>query len=325
MIVGLFRNNQPLTSVLLLLAGVVMWFPILRQPVYQHLQHAMPLFELFQHYLATTPLLANISALCLILAGAFILFLVFEKHDILTGRTYLPSLMYVTLMSCAPSLTTLHPIMLANVFLMLTLDPLISLYRNEAAYPQVFNIALLMALAVLCYFPAIVLLPLIWLGLIIYHPFNIREWIVGLMGIATPFFFVFVYYHWYDRLDGFWFDRVTYPILTSPHPGKINTSTFYLIAALFLLIVLSTVKVLEHFGTTSVKTGKTMGFMVWFILLSFVSVFIMPGWTIRDFSLMGIPFAIFIGNYFALARAKWLAELMFLFLIVAIVMVRVSA
>lgn len=308
----------------MLLFALALWlFPFFKPNVLAQ-DNLMPISQMVQDFLKGNFKLWYSFSVFIICLEAFLLYFIFEKHDILTGRTYLPSVMYITLMSCAPLLTSFHPIILANFFLIWALDPLISLYRNDDAYPSIFNISILFGLASLCYLPTVVLFPIIWIGLIIFHPFNIREWIISLIGLTIPYWFLFVYYYWNGQLENVWYNSITYPLMHSPRPKPIKAETIYLVIALLLLSALSTTKVLEHLGSTSVKTSKVMSFLFWFIVFGFLSSFLIPTWTIRDFTFMSIPLAVFIGNYLNLARAKWLAELLFGFLIFAIILLRFS-
>jgi len=304
--------------------ATALWIPSFLKPVSTPLTNLMPLSQLSYELLSSKPTYLLIFSLALICLEGFLLYFIFEKHDILTGRTYLPSVVYITLMSCAPLLTQFHPIILANLFLIWALDPLINLYRNEEAAPAIFTIALLFGLASLCYLPALILAPVVWAGLFVFHPFNLREWLVASFGILIPFWFAFAYYYWNDSLATNWFNMVIYPMLHAPRPKPIKKETIYLVMALLLLAVLSISKVLEHLGSTSVKTNKIMSFLFWFILFGFASAFFIPTWTIRDFSILAIPLAVFIGNYLNLARAKWLAELLFGFLLFTIIFLRIS-
>ncbi len=308
----------------MLIFAVALWvFPFIK-PNITPFENLMPISQFVNDFLKTNFKFWYSFSLLLLCAEAFMLYFIFEKHDILTGRTYLPSVVYITLMSCAPLLTSFHPILLANFFLIWALDPLISLYRNDEAYPLVFNISLLFGLASMCYLPTIILFPIIWIGLFIFHPFNFREWIISLIGISIPFWFLFVYYFWNNELEDAWYKSVLYPLMHSPRPKPIKNETIYLVISLLLLSALSTSKVLEHLGSTSVKTSKVMSFLFWFIVFGFLSSFLIPTWTIRDFTFMSIPLAVFIGNYLNLARAKWLAELLFGFLLFALLFLRFS-
>lgn len=284
----------------------------------------MPITEYIYSFIANKPQQQLIFSIILLYVEALMLYFIFDKYDILTERSYLPSLVYISLMSCAPLLTQFHPTLLANFFLIWAIDPLINLYRNEHAAAAIFNISLLVSLATFAYLPALVLFPVIWIGLFVFRPFNLREWLVAFTGIVVPFWFAFVYYYWNNQLSENWFNKIVYPLTQAPRPKPIKKETIYLVIALLLLMALSLSKVLEHLGSTSVKTGKVMSFLFWFMVFGFFSSFIAPTWTIRDFTFMAIPLAVFIGNYLNLARAKWLAELLFGFLIFSIILLRLT-
>ena len=321
MIVGLFRNNRPITLLFLPIAAIALWysdFSLSTKPA----GDGLFLYNWLLSICGTSLFVTQLVAVSLIIIGSILLYWILERNDILTNRNFLPSLMYIVLLSCSGALIRLHPALLANIFLILALNPLIALYRNEDAFTQVYNLGLFFGLAVLSYLPVLVLLPLIWIGLLIYHSFNYREWTVAIVGLLTPFLFLFTYLFWNDKLNSFYTNEILYSLAQNHTPSELAKNTYYLLIALLSLIGLSTIKVLEHSGSTAVKTGKTMSFLVWMIFFAFFTVLIMPTWTSRDFALMALPLSIFIGNYLSLARAKWMAELFFGFLLFSIILLR---
>ena len=166
--------------------------------------------------------------------------------------------------------------------------------------------------------------PAIWIGLLIFHSFNIREWLVVAFGIICPYLFVIVYYFCYDNLPEFWYNKIVYILSNSPDTGTIKSSMFWLLGALFFTITFSLVKAFETIGSGTVKARKAFIFLMWFTVFAFVSVFVAPTWTLKDFTLLAIPFTIFISNYFINITRNWMAEFIYAMIILCIIYVRIA-
>lgn len=325
MIVGFFKANQPLSVVFILILASALWAgPLIHVADYSW-PHSMPLFDaLYKNIKTQDSRIPYVIAILLICGGGLLLNFVVNENDVTTKRTAIPGLMYMTILSCSPNLTTLHPVLLANLFLILAYHRIINLYRASNAFAVIFDFSLLVSLASLCYFPVVALFPVIWIGLFLYHPFIWREWVIGLFGILTPYFFVFTWFFWYDRLDFFWYDKIIFPISHSNENTPIAKPTYYLIGTLFFTITFALVKTFDLFNSSTVKSRKALVFMLWFMLFAFLSAFISPSWTFRDFALLSIPLAVFISHYFVNITRDWMAEAIYLFLILSIIYVRLA-
>ena len=326
MLVGFFRSNQPLSYILLLLIAVALWWsPLLHIADYSW-PHGMPLFEaVYRNIKTQDSRMPYVLALSLLCSGGLLLNYVINENDITSKRTAIPGLVYVTMLSCSPSLTTLHPVLLANIFLILAYHRIVNLYRAQNPFAVIFDFSMLISLASLCYFPVICVFPVIWIGLFLYHPFVWREWVIALFGIITPYLFVLTWFFWYDKLELFWYDKIILPISLSEENTPITTPTYYLIGALLFTITFSLVKTFDLFSSSTVKSRKALVFMVWFMLFGFISAFISPSWTFRDFALMSVPLTVFISHYFVNITREWMAEAIYLLLILCILYVRIGS
>ena len=79
------------------------------------------------------------------------------------------------------------------------MDKFLKMGKSPNAIMMMFDIGMLIALGTLIYFPFIVLLVMLWLSLLLYRSFNWREWVSGLIGFLTIFFFIAVFYYWNDN------------------------------------------------------------------------------------------------------------------------------
>ena len=66
-----------------------------------------------------------------------------------------------------------------------------------------FDAALMLSLGSLFYFPTILLLPLVWVALNDFRPFQWREWAMPFIGVALPYLYLATWYFWNDELGAF--------------------------------------------------------------------------------------------------------------------------
>jgi hypothetical protein len=105
-------------------------------------------------------------------------------------------------------------------FIIWILSILFNLSTQENPKKNIFNLGLLMGVSILIFFPSFLFVLLVLFGLLIFRPFRIQEWIIMILGIVAPFYFVFAF--------GFLLDKVE--ILTMPsfylRMPKFNLSGF---------------------------------------------------------------------------------------------------
>lgn len=319
MLIRLFKPNNPAVALVFLpLAALLLWLPALLHPPLINLTNTMPLYELLVYPLTGHEVLALIIALIIVLAEAFLLNNMINEHEILERQTYLPALIYVVLMSCSRSLLTLHPLLFANLFILLSLDKLISTYRKDAAFAKVFEAGLLFSLASLFYFPVLFLFPSICAALLIFRPFIWREWVITCIGILLPYLFILVFYFWHDKVDYFWYEKILVPFFDRADEITRSRSFFFLIGSIGSVLFLAFMRLGRNLGTTKLKVRSSLMLFVWFMLFSVASVFITSSFSMRHFSFAIIPAAIFIANYFLTFKKIAGAEVLFLILIVFI-------
>ena len=325
MITSLFRSNQPFALFVLPVVTAVLWLPAFLHPQTISIEHAMPLYQLCCGWLTDDPLMASITGAVLVLGGGYLLNFLSNDHEVLPRPSYLSAICYVVLMSCAPPQLTLHPLVFANIFLMLAVHKLMNTYRRDNAFAQVFDAGFFIALGALFYFPSVVLFPVIWVGLGVMRAFNWREWVITLIGLMVPFLFVAVYYYWYDELQYLWEDKVRYPIANRFFQFKLTTPFTILLIMLGWVFLLSAGKLVTGIRVSKLKAKNSLLVLVWLSFFSAVSMLLAPTVSLTYYSFLAVPLSVFFANYLLLVRRIWWGELIFWLLAGAIAFNHVSA
>jgi hypothetical protein len=78
---------------------------------------------------------------------------------------------------------------------------LLKLYGSTTPKSLVYNIGLIVSSTVILYYAAIPFIFLSFIAIAIYRPFRVNEWLILLLGILTPFYFLAGYLFLKDQLE----------------------------------------------------------------------------------------------------------------------------
>ncbi len=318
MIIRFFKSNTASAFFLLPFIAIAIWVFGFVAPQPLTVNHAMPLYDLLAMPLAKIQWLSSLVALILVLAEAFILNYIVNENEVLTKKTNLTALFYLVFMSNNNAMLELHPLIFSNLFLLFALSKIFNSYRKDTAFSQFFDTGLLISIASLFYFPCIVFFPVIGISLIIFRPFNWREWAISFVGVLVPYIFVFTWYFWNNQLQSLFFDKFIFPMGFKRPSFDLSQSFYFLITVGWIIVILSFGKLFSGLGSGAQKTKKAITLTLWLFLFSILSLFLAPAVSTVYFSLLAIPAAIICSNYFLKQKKELWGEILFLLLLVGI-------
>ncbi len=318
MFIRFFKSNNASALLLLPLVAIVIWVFGFIHPIILPVKHAMPLYELMAGPLVNIPWLSTLIGLLLVIGEAFLLNFIINENEVLEKQNYLPALFYIVFMSNNNAMLTLHPLLFGNLFLLFALHKLLSSYRKDNAFSQSFDAGFLISIATLFYFPFVVFLPLLGVGLILMRPFNWREWIISFFGAAIPYIFVITFYFWNERLDYLFYDKMFYQFIREKPVIDFPNTFYFMLGIGWLVILFSIFKIILGVGIGSQRTKKSIIMLFWFLFFSALSILLAPEISTKYFSALAIPSAIFCANYFTNIKKSWWAEFLFLLLLASL-------
>ena len=283
--------------------------------------YSMPLYEMVTKSFGSIHFVANFIVFLLIATEAMLLNYIINENEILSKPSFLPALLYIVFMTTDNSLLMIYPLLFANFFILLAIHRLMSSYRKDTAFPNSFDASFLLSIATLFYFPCVVFLPILFIGFVLFRPFNWREWIISIIGIVLPYIFIFTYYFWSDMLD-LWSYKA---FLAHLHEQSllISSQNFYYVLSAVWVVVLFSLGKLFGGAEISQKSKKSMLLLIWFSLFGVVSILMISPISIRSFSVFAIPFSVFCANYFLKIKKGWWGELLFLLLLAVVFINRI--
>ena len=315
-----FRNLHPINLLLLAVYTV-----FLRIAILYNLPSVLNL-DLLESYTAIffkipvdglSPMANVFLAALIVFVQALIFNRIINNHGLLAKPSYLPALLYITGASLFMQFLLISPMLIGNFIIILIIDKFLKLAKTANAMSIMFDVGMLIALGTLIYFPFIMLLLMLWLSLLMYRPFNWREWISGLIGFLTIFSFVAVFYYWNDKLDRF--IDILQPLANKfPNKIQINLDDYLVLIPVGIIMILAAIQLRENFYRSFISTRKAFQMLFFRFIVSMLSFYTKPGVTVAHFLLCVAPGAVLLAYYFSNAKKRWVYESLFAILVVCI-------
>lgn len=144
-------------------------------------------------------------ALLLALIQAFYLNHLVNNQRLTARQGFLPALSLLLVASAGTPFSMLSAPLVGSTFLLLALGQVVSLQDKEAqTMAVVLDAALLIAVAALFYLPYIYFTVFLVVALAFWVPLQARALLMILIGVAMPFYFLFVYYYWIGLAPAQW-------------------------------------------------------------------------------------------------------------------------
>lgn len=253
----------------------------------------------------------------LIYIQAIIFNRVVNNHSLLSKPSYLPALLYITGASLFEPFLVLSPTLICNFLLILIMDKLLRIGKSQTVIMIMFDIGIFIAIGTLIYFPFVVMLLLIWLSLLLYRSFHWREWVSGLVGFLSIFFFLAVFYYLNDNIGMFY--KIWLPLKNKfPSNFKIQYDDYLVLVPVGIMMVLAAIQLRENFFRSFISTRKAFQMLFFMFIIAVISVYTKPNFKLYHFLLCVPPGAVLLAYYFSNATKRWFYESLFLILVLAI-------
>jgi len=265
-----------------------------------------------------TPISNVITAAVIVFIQALWLNHMVNAYNLLGKPTFLPALMYITLSGLFVPFLILSPPLICNFLIIWMIDKLFSFYKNGSANTTSYDLGMIVGMGTLIYFPFIYMCLAIWVALIIFRPFNWREWVTVLIGFATVFFFLAVYYYLTDRIDQFY--AIWLP-LGSRFPSKIqvNYYNYLVLIPVIIIFILAFLRLRQNYFKSFIQTRKSFQLLIIIFIIALLSFYVKANFRLSHFLLCAVPATIIFGYYFLYATKRWFYESLYILLVISII------
>lgn len=258
--------------------------------------------------------LASLISVIIMLSLAILLHNIVHEHSITRDNSF-ALLFFVILISTNHSIVILNPVLIATLFIVIALKYLLSLHEHKKMTQKLFNAGLLIGIASVFYPFAIFYGLLIYLGVTIYGADSWRQWLLPLIGIALPFYFLFTGYYIFDSLDVFWDKYFIQAIEFTKHDFFKSTGQVILWGIFIGITIFATLDYTGHMRSQKLDTKK--GYSMNYLSL-LIGIFIVALGEInngQEFIILFFPTSIIWAKYMQHKKNNRWKNLFFLFVL----------
>jgi hypothetical protein len=304
-----FLGDKVFTLLLIPVFLLLLWvYPLIKTQPFET-SFYNPLFSRLEMLLALLHL-ETLIALVLVIVQSMLLSSLVSKHHLLNAGANTVGYLYALLLSCHPNLLVLHPALLINILILLTIDRIFISYRKKEVFLEVYEQGLYSSLAALIYLPGIVLLPFIWVANAIIRPFSWKEYAIQGLGLITPFYIGAATLYCFGGIEPFRTELSDFflPLYTlnSGHP-----TPYPLLIVFGLGILLGISPIINEIRSRAIRGKKMFYAISWLVLFCLLSIILLDPDGQYTIPILFIPLSIYLANASNHENRKWIKVIIF--------------
>lgn len=156
------------------------------------------LFGKFDEFLSDYIYIKLILGIFSISIIAFYINNVFNSNGFYQPENTLPSLLFVIMIAAWSGFHFFSPFLISLLFILIGLNRLLKVYHQKNIFSEVFDAGFFLGLAAIIYYPLVLFIISYWMFISLNRAFNFREYLFPLLGLLLPFFFLSVYFFYFE-------------------------------------------------------------------------------------------------------------------------------
>ena len=259
---------------------------------------------------------AKIAAVVLVVFQSIYLSYFVNSYKLSKEYSYFPAAFYLLMMAFMRESATLTPALLGNTFIIVALVELFKVYKKDRVLGHIFNVGFWISIGSLFYLPIGIFLFFGYIGILILRSFNLREWLIMLLGFLTPWFLTGTYFFAITKFTGF------LSIQFAKNAGFLSFAFspgigLYFRAAIltfsFLVVILG---FRNYLYKKNIQTQKYINLLFYTLIVLALTPLFQQDIHLEHTILFCIPFAIFLSLSFLNIKTIPIAEFCFFILFV---------
>lgn len=162
------------------------------------------IYQLMDAWVGKNQLVYETTALAIIFFQGLYFVLIINKRNLFIEKNYTSGLFFLILMSSSFDLAKLSPALMANFFILITLNVLLrQIEKRDGIGDDVFEAGLFIGIATLFYLPSFIFIFCAILVLFLYSSINIRQMFMVILAFIMPIFFMYLFFYFEDEGSDF--------------------------------------------------------------------------------------------------------------------------
>lgn len=229
-----------------------------------------------------------------------------NNRRLMQKPNYLPGMSYLLITSFFIEWNVLSAPLVINTLLIWVWAKMSTVYNNQHVKTTLFNMGIAIGVSTFFYFPSLAFAILIIFGLLLTRPPRIAEWIIPLLGILIPWYFLFAWLFLNDKLYSFQVPgiQIDYPLFTK------DNIEYTGLALLALSTIAGAFFVQLYARRQVVQVRKSWGLMILYLIVALFIPFINSSYNFKYWLPATVPFSAFIACAFFYPEKKWIPSVM---------------
>jgi len=219
--------------------------------------------------------------------------------------------------------TDVLPVLISISFFLFALFILFRTLRKQYALFDLFNVGFLISIGSLFSFELLYFIPFIYAGLIILRSVNMREWLVALIGLLTPYFIGVSLYYFVNSDFMIVIDIISL-ISNNEQIPDLNLITIIALFMIGLITLVSTFQIFAGYRSkeTDIQDYLRIFFVIFLTALGII--IIAPGMNYTAIGISVITFTIPVSMFLKNLKRKILREILFDIFLLSMIFVHVE-
>jgi hypothetical protein len=307
-VTGTFRANNPFNTFMLLIYGLFLKLPWFISPQVPVIQKSDGF--LFNHILAFLktaldgyPITYSLITFVLLYTQAISFNRLLNNRRLIQKPNYLPAMSYLLITSFFVEWNVLSAPLVINTLLIWVWAKMSTLYNNPHAKSTLYNIGIVIGITTFFYFPSLTFSLLIIFALVITRPPRVAEWIIAILGIATPWYLLFAWLFLTNRLYSFQLPgiKVDYHLMAQ------NNARYVGIIIILLTAIAGGFFAQLNLRRQLVQVRKSWGLMLLYLIVALFIPFVNVTHNFQYWILATVPLSAFIACFLFYSNKKWLS------------------
>ena len=229
------------------LRHAIIWLFILSIIVHSHFivdfpaipanRHDGLLSQILQDYISLlSPAFIVVIYHLIVIIQALRLNYLFTDNRMYSKANFLAAMVYILLTGAFQEWSNLSSALIENILVIWLFAKTVKLYNSPNPKTVLFNIGLLIGVSIILYHPSALLILVAFFAVMVVRPFIVTEWLVLLMGVVFPYYFLASYLYLTDRIPSI---LLYIPKWGLNVPHTVVSPAFFVTIGLILIILIT--------------------------------------------------------------------------------------
>ena len=241
-----------------------------------------------------------------------------SERGVFKNVTIIPAFLFIIL----SSVFSLSSFWLCAFIFLFVLNKLMLCFQQERPYGLLFDSGFLIGLATVINPICIFFFMLTYVAVMVYSTINWRNFLIPIIGLFTPFLFIWTYGFYFDSLPDlidYYFSYIKWSLPTIEY-----SLAFLIWSTLVLLLFFFAIRELAQWLTMkSLRSRKSFYIFFAYSICAFVGFFfVQDSW--NYLLLFSLPFTVLTANYFLFIEKRWWYESLFILILISTVYLQIA-